>query len=243
MKVLTFGTCRLLCLFDRKINKYDLESLHYFNWGQQGGNNCITSTHDCYQVLFLLKKIYNKELFIEPIPKLVTDNILMLRNCDFRTNYLSHVKKYNINESIANIYNSLNEIEYLIIEISTIKSLIINGIPLFLDVNDKNKFKKLSEKEFEKSIQDLIDFIKIKNNNMKIIFISHFISFKGNLIPDRVFILENLKKICLKNENTYVLCPNDFINDNIDLKDDRHYRFESQYKMLDAIWNFIKKFN
>ena len=49
--------------------------------------------------------------------------------------------------SIQNIHNQLQEIKYIIIEVCTLKKLVINGVPLYLDINDQNQFIKQSDLE------------------------------------------------------------------------------------------------
>ena len=199
----------------------------------------ITSTHDAYQVMFLLDIIINKKKISENDIdyNLIKDNLLMLRD-DFKNIYLQYDLNYDINNSIKNIHNELNQINFIIIEICTLKSLIINGIPLFLDVNNNIEFNKLSDEEFNESINKLITLIKSINENMKIIFVTHFIKYNNIIILEREKIFNLLSIISKNNTNCFVISPCDYINEN-DFLDDRHYKYDSQYKILNVISNLI----
>jgi hypothetical protein len=115
---------------------------------------------------------------------------------------------------------------------------VINKIPLFLDYNDPNEFYKISDDEFNNDFENLINIVKSINKNIKLIFISHIISYNNQIIPEREYILNLLKNNSKKYDNCYVLCPNDYITNN-DLEDARHYKPESRIKILNAIKDII----
>ena len=157
---------------------------------------------------------------------------------DYRENLLSVIPDYDINNSIQNIHNQLQEIKYIIIEVCTLKKLVINGIPLFLDINDMNQFYKISDEEFNQDFDNLVNLVKSINCNIKIIFVSHFISFRNEIIPERLHILNLLKENIKKYNNCYVICPTDHITDD-DLEDNRYYKPESRYKIVNVLYDKI----
>jgi len=237
MKILTFGTCRILQLFDKKINNTLLNSIHYTNYGNFGGENIISFSHDIYQVIYILKLIIeNKKFNINDNEYTLFKQLSVFNQNigDYRQNYLSVFQDYDINESINNIHNQLKEIEYIILEVCTLKKLIINGVPLYLDINDQSQFTKITEEQFANDFDNLVNLVKDINPNIKIIFISHFIKYNNEIIPDRLHILNLLKENSKKYNNCYVMCPNDYIQ-NDDLEDDRYYKPESRYKILNAL--------
>jgi hypothetical protein len=246
MKILSFGSCRILCLFDKKFNKnnLDIESIHYLNYGGYGGKNIISMTHDAYQVKMILDIIINKKFIYKNNKYYNTykNSLLILKDTNsLQNNYLTHVYNYNINDGILNIYNELSNINHIVIEICTLKSIFENNIPLFIENKEFEKINKISEDQFNLSIIDLIEYILKYKSTMKIVFVSHIISYKGNKVPDRIHILNMLKKIIEKYKNNcYLLCPNDYIDEYEDLEDNTHYKFDKYYKMLDAIYNLIK---
>jgi len=246
MKILSFGSCRILCLFDKKLNKnnLDIESVHYINYGGFGGKNIISMTHDAYQVKMIFDIITNKIMINNTDNNYDTykNSLLILKDTnDLKKNYLRHEKKYDINQGILNINNELNNINHIIIEICTLKSKFVNGIPLFIENKEFDNIKKISDEEFYLSINNLIETILKYKSTFKIIFVSHIISYKGKKIQDRIHILNMLKNIVKKYENIcYVICPNDYINEYEDLEDNTHYKYDKYYKMLDTIYNLIK---
>ena len=237
MKILTFGSCRVTMLFNKKINNTFLESFHSLNYGCYGGNNIISLSHDLYQTFFLLniiknnRKIKNTDEDYYLLQKL---SVFIQNIGDYRENLLSAIPDYDINNSIENIHNQLSEIKYIIIEVCTLKKSVINGVPLFLDINDYNLFYKISDEEFNQDFDSLVNLVKSINPNIKIIFVSHFISFKNEIIPERLHILNLLKENIKKYDNCYVICPTDYIIDD-DLEDNRHYKLESTYKIVNAL--------
>ena len=60
MKILTFGTCRVLNLFTEDNNTF-LNSLHTLNYNSEGGKNIIGLTHDINQAIFILDIIRYKK--------------------------------------------------------------------------------------------------------------------------------------------------------------------------------------
>jgi hypothetical protein len=241
MKILTFGTCRITQLFDKSINNTFLESLHYLNYGNYGGHNVISFSHDLYQTSFLLNLIKNNRNIKntdEDYYLLQKLSVFIQNTGDYRENLLSVIPEYDINDSIQNIHNELNEIKYIIIEVCTLKKLIINGVPLYLDINDQNQFSKISDEEFNEDFDNLVNLVKSINPNIKIIFVSHFISFRNEIIPERLHILNLLKENIKKYNNCYVICPTDHITDD-DLEDNRHYKPESRYKIVNLLCDKI----
>jgi hypothetical protein len=234
MKVLTFGTCRVLQLFDKSINNTFLESIHYTNLGNLGGENVISFSHDIYQVIFLLNLIKDKKNINDIDNNLIKKfSVFIQNNGGYRGNYLSKNPNYNINDSIIQINNQLKEIEYLILEVCSLKKLIIDGVPMYLDINDQDQFTKITDEEFTKDFDNLVNLVATINTNIKIIFVSH-IQYNNEIIPERKHILDLLKINCEKYNNCFVLCPNDYITNN-DLEDARHYKPESRIKILNAI--------
>jgi len=239
MKIITFGTCRVTMLFDNK-NSF-IESQHCLNNGCFGDKNIISLSQDIYQALFLLKLIKEKRhICSNDIDyNLLTRMLVFIQNkADYRDNLLSVNKDYNINNSIINIYNELNNIEYIIIEVCTLKQLIINNIPLFLDINNISDFNIITDEEFNNNFDNLVNYIETINKNIKIIFVSHIITYKQKIVPDRNHILLLLNENVKKFKNCYVINPSDYIIED-DLIDDRHYKLESKYKIVTAIENKI----
>jgi len=241
MKILTFGTCRLLQLFDENINKTFLNSFNSLNYGNYGGYNVISFSHDIYQVIFLLNIIKNNTI-ISPESNnydLIKRLSVFIQDIgDYRSNLLSVLPDYDINSSINNIHNELQEIEYIILEVCTLKKLIINEVPLYLDINDQSQFTKITDEEFENDFDNLVNLVTHINPNIKIIFVSQLIKYNTQIIPDRLHILNLLNKNSKKYNNCYVMCPTDYITEN-DLEDDRHYKNESVCKILNAITDKI----
>lgn len=239
MKVLTFGSCRILSIWEN--NNTFLEPIHYTNVGALGGKNVLSGSHDIYQVIFLLN-IIKDNIIISPEYNnynLITKLSVFIQNYgDYRQKLLSVLPDYDINQSINNIHNQLQEIEYIILEVCTLKKLIINGVPLYLDINDHSQFTKITDEEFSNDFDNLINLVKDINPNIKILFASHFIKYNNNIIPDRLHILNLLKENSKKYHNCYVICPSDYITDD-DLEDDRHYKTESIFKIVNAISNKI----
>ncbi len=241
MKILTFGTCRILQLFEKSINNTFLNSIHLLNYSCYGGVNIVSLSHDIYQAYFLLNLIKNKRIInsVDEDYSLISRLYVFIQNWgDYRENLLSVIPDYDINKSIENMHNQLNELEYIILEVCTLKKLVINGIPLFLDINNKNQFNKISDEEFNNDFVNLVQLVKSINENIKIIFVSHFISFKNVIIPERLHILNLLKENIKKYNNCFVICPSDYITDD-DLEDNRHYKTESRSKILNVLCNKI----
>ena len=241
MKILTFGTCRVLQLFDKKINNTFLESIHYSNYGNFGGENVISFSHDFNQTKYLLELIYNNkkiEKNTEQYNQLKNLSVFISDKGDYGKNYLKHVPNFTISNSIENIHKQLDEVEYIIIEICTLKKYVCNDVPYYLDINDSSKFQKISDTEFLDDMESLIQYIKKINPKMNIIFISHIIKFRNTIFEDRKHILDLLNENVNKFNNCYVLSPCDIVNDS-DLQDDRHYFVDKRIKMLNAISDLI----
>lgn len=241
MKILTFGTYRITQLFNKSINNTFLESLHYLNYGNYGGYNVISFSHDLCQASFLLNLIKNNRNIKntdEDYNLLQRLSVFIQNSGDYRENLLSVIPDYDINNSIQNIHNQLQEIKYIIIEVCTLKKLVINGVPLYLDINDQNQFYKISDEEFNQDFDNLVNLVNSINPNIKIIFVSHFISFRNEIIPERLHILNLLKENIKKYNNCYVMCPTEHITDD-DLEDNRHYKPESTYKIVNVLCNKI----
>jgi len=245
MKILVFGTCRVLQLFDTNLgcniaNTF-LDSLQSLNYGCFGGKNVISLTHDCNQVSYLLNLIKNKVLMNESNieMKLFKNMSVFIQNIgDYRQNLLSVIPNYDINESIINIHNELNNIEYIIIEVCTLKKLVKSGIPQFYDICNIEEFNEISDEEFADDFSILVNLIKSINENIKIIFISHINSYNNEIIPERLHILNLLEINSKKYNNCYVLSPMDYIS-NEDLEDNMHYKQEFLYKILNGICDKI----
>ena len=235
MKILPFGSCRIITIWDN--NHTFLEPVQYTNLGAIGGKNVVSCSHDIFSANFLLdliknnRKIKNTDEDYHLLQKL---SVFIQNQGDYRKNLLSTIPNYDINNSIQNIHNELNEIKYIIIEVCTLKKSVINGVPLFLDINDHNLFYKISDEEFNQDFDNLVNLVKLINHNIKIIFVSHFISFRNEIIPERLYILNLLKENIKKYNNCYVICPTDYIKDE-DLEDNRHYKPESRYKIVNAL--------
>ena len=236
MKILTFGTCRVLNLFTDDNNTF-LNSLHTLNYNSEGGKNIIGLTHDINQAIFILDIIRYKKN-VNNIPNFNKFSVFLSNIGDYRSNYLSTDLDFQILDSIVNIEKELCNIKYIIIEVCTLKKLIINGVPFFLDINDGNLFEKITDDEFKNDFNKLVGLIGTINKNINIIFVSHIIKYNKEIIPDRQHILELLTECCKIYNNTYVLSPCDYIDDD-DLSDNKHYKKERKYKIRDAIANKI----
>ena len=236
MKILTLGTCRVLQLFETNINNTFLNSLHYTNYGNYGGSNVISFSHDIYQSHFLLKLIKNNKIIKDPYYYSLFSRLsVFIQDCgDYRSNLLSIIPDYDINNSIENIHNQLNEVEYIILEVCTLKRLIIDGVPMYLDINDQSHFSKITDQEFCEDFDNFVNLVKSINDNIKIIFVSHFISYNNEIIPERLHILNLLKENVKKYNNCFCFCPTDYITDD-DLEDNRHYKPESKHKIVNAL--------
>lgn len=236
MKILTLGTCRLLQLFEKNINNTFLNSLHYTNYGNYGGSNVISFSHDIYQAHFLLNLIKNNRIVTDPYYYSLFSrlSVFIQDRGDYRCNLLSVITDYNINASIENIHKQLSEVEYIILEVCTLKRLIISGVPMFLDINDQSQFSRITDKEFCEDFENFVNLVKSIKNNIKIIFVSHFISYNNEIIPERFQTVNLIKENAKKYDNCFVFCPSDYITDD-DLEDNRHYKPESRYKIVNAL--------
>jgi hypothetical protein len=233
MKILTFGTCRILNLFSNNDNETFLQSLHTLNYDSRGGKNIIALTHDIYQVLFVLDIIINKKNIYE-IPLINNFSAFLSDVGDYRNNYLSVEPEFNIMDSVLNINKELFNIKYIVIEVCTLKKLIKNNVPFFLDINDHNYFINITDDEFKDNFRKLVETIMTINKDIKIIFVSHIIKYDNTIIQERKHVLDLLVECCTEFTNTYVLSPCDYINDH-DLIDNRHYKNDKKYKITNAI--------
>ncbi len=237
MKTLTFGTCQLLQLFDKNVNNTFLESIHYSNKGNYGGENIIALTHDINQVIFILNLLLNNTKIDNSWDKYNLFQKFSVFNQnwgDYRENYLSVQPEYNVNNSILNIRNQIHDIDYIIIEVSTLKKKVIDNVPLFYDINDNNLFNKINDDEFNNDFDILINLIKTINPKIKVLFVSHIIKYNNENIIERVHILNLLQNNINKYNNCHVISPCDYIN-NDDLEDNRHYTTSGIKKMINAL--------
>ena len=239
MKILPLWSGRIITIWDN--NNNFLEPVQYTNLGAIGGKNVVNCSHDIFSANFILdlikynKKIKNDDIYYELYNKFF---IFIQKHGDYREKLLSAIPDYDINNSIQNIHNELNEVKYIIIEVSTLKKLVINGIPLYLDINDQNQFYKISDEEFNKDFDNFVNLVKLINSDIKIIFVSHFISFRNEIIPERLHIFNLLKENVKKYNNCYVICPTDHITDD-DLEDNTNYKPESIYKIVNVLCDKI----
>lgn len=236
MKILLFGTCRTMMIWQG--SNLPINTLSYPD--VCGGLNAVSLTQDLYQAFFLLK-IYIEKRVILPTDNdypLLCDAIYLLNspnNNTARHNLIKAVPDWDINKSIENIHNQLNNIDFIIIEVCTLKRLIINGVPMYLDLNHtKRIFEQISNEDFDNDFDTLVHLINSLNPNIKIIFVSHFSKYNGTIIPNREEIFNRLNKNCEKYNNCSVLNPSDYITDE-DLEDSRHYKYNSFYKIRNMI--------
>jgi lysophospholipase L1-like esterase len=155
---------------------------------------------------------------------------------------LKAMPDYDINVTIENIYNQLNDIDYIIVEVCTLKKLVIDGVPMFLDTNDASMFSTVSDDEFAADFDNLVNLVKDINPNIKILFVSHIVKYKEMVIPEREKTLNLLNKCSEKYNNCHVLSPSNYITD-YDLEDSRHYSTEGYNKIRNAIADKIININ
>ena len=235
MKVLTFGTCRTQMLWEH--NDTFIVPINVLNLGSCGGTNVLSLSHDTYQTGFFLNLIRNKQTIHSQNNEyhLLSKMIVYLQNIgDYRQNLLQSIPDWDINVTIENIYNQLNDIDYIIVEVCTLKKLVIDGVPMFLDINDASIFNAVSDDEFVADFDNLVNLVKDINPNIKILFVSHIVKYKEMVIPEREKILNLLNKCSEKYNNCHVLSPSDYITDD-DLEDNRHYNTEGYNKIRNAI--------
>ena len=176
----------------------------------------VTMNHSKYKCLNTFKEVGKRNLN----PKCLIgrgwsinehfEMIQLILGFKKHTEYIGDEYSYDdIKQNIDFINNNFNDINGLIIEVSSLKYFKDSSGKIIHNITLENRTdrtcEKLNEEETTFYLRELIKLVP----NKKIYFVNHFLHDK---IPDRLLIDKCLNKI--KNDNIYIITPSILFEDN-----------------------------
>ena len=158
----------------------------------------------------------------------------ILKSLITRSNKDSIVSIFPNEEKFGNICDSLYESDLIIIEISTMKSIITtqdeNNIYLSNEhlhkINGSYNKYEINKEELKQNILDIQNMLK--KINKKVLFVSHFIG--SYHIKPRQIIINTLKKHC-----EYFFNPTHYVKDKKYLQNNTHYTKEGESHIMNEL--------
>ena len=222
MNIFCSGSCRLLNTISYN-NNYGCNILHGLKNRNLFGYNFLGKLHDINAHIQLIKLIRGEiEMELPHLKKFLS----IYNNEKWKP---TEIDFDSLSESLINLKNNIDNCDYYIFEICSIKSYKMNNYychhEQFMNniIDPECEIIIFDEIELSKKINELIDLLP----NKKIIFQCHFrpnIIFNDDSkkIENREIIYNSILKCC--NKNVYVYDPSFIITNNLDLlADENHF--------------------
>ena len=214
MRIFSSGSCRLLTAINNGYNKVKPIHSMFYNFV---GVNFLGKLHNIKQHIQFIKFIQDEIVLPDHIlPKFLTSYNDFICNCKCEDMSLLLTKK-------DNIKRDLNECDWYIFEICSLKIYERDGYQVQVELDKENNYVTQTSEDLYNDLVELRNMIPL---HKKILFQVHFrpniidnVTTSCKAIESREIIYNVIKKFTDSIENTFIYDPSIIIKNNIDLYD------------------------